>query len=118
MTTETLKSGDLEQFIGTEHYYRHWLGFNYTDGVQYMAEKAQAHWLLDAVFSYQHEKHVKNVPFQVWHLEVTGSSAVLTMREDSDQPELVRQEIGYTDFPLDKIDLWLISGVLILPSEY
>ena len=41
-----------------------------------------------------------------------------TMQEDSDQPVLVRQEIEYSDFPLDKIELWLIDGVLLLKSEY
>ena len=56
-------------------------------------------------------------------------SAVLTMKEDSNTPELVRQEIPYTDFPLDNIKFyvelggygsmedWTTCQVLMLRSE-
>ena len=66
--------------------------------------------------------------FQVWELKVdlNKRSAVLTMKEDSDAPELVRQEFGYTNFPLDEIKFYIELGcidgynpvyVLMLPSE-
>ncbi len=108
----------LAHFYGTENYYRHALsGLRYTDGIQYLAEKAGAHWLLDAIFSYRRKE-----PFQVWKLEVTeGKSrrtALLTMREDTNRPIKVKQKIEFTDFPLDEIEVWLIDGVLILKSEY
>jgi len=45
-------------------------------------------------------------------------SAVVTMREDTGKKALVMQRIGYTDFPLKSIKLYLIDGVLLLPSEY
>jgi len=109
-----LKQSSLSQFIGTEHYYKHWLGKVYTDGVKYMAEEGQAYWLLDAIFSY-----MRTESFQIWELKKTGTtSAVLTMKEDTNEPILVKQDIPLTDFPLDFIALWLIDGVLILPSEY
>ncbi len=104
---------ELNQFTGTENYYKHWLGKVYTDGVKYMAEKAGAYWLLDAIFSYRRKE-----PFQVWILKVKDSQAVLTMQEDTDAPVLVKQEIKYTDFPMDEIKLYLIDGVLLLTSEY
>lgn len=107
---------ELQQFTGTENYYRHVFGGKYTDGVAYLAENAKAYWLLDAIFSY-HRKE----PFQVWKLQLSlvgGQDAVLTMREDSDTPVIVEQLIEYTDFPIEHIELWLIDGVLILPSEY
>ena len=44
-----LTESELNQFIGTEHYYRHLLGFNYTDGVKFMAERGKAYWLIDAI---------------------------------------------------------------------
>ena len=113
----TLTKFDLVQFTGTTQYYKHWLGYNYTDGVQYLAEKGQCYWLLDAIFSYQDDQ--SHVPFQLWKLDVNPDrSAILTMREDSDLPALVTQNIPYTDFSLDSIKLYLIDGVLILPSEY
>jgi len=109
-----LKQSDLSQFYGTEHYYKHWLGCVYTDGVKYMAEKAQAYWLLDVVFSYRRKE-----PFQIWELKKTGTTtAIVTMKEDTNEPILVSQEIPRTDFPLDEIKLYLIDGVLLLTSEY
>ncbi|MDD4183068.1 MAG: hypothetical protein PHT53_04540 [Candidatus Omnitrophica bacterium] len=109
---------ELNQFTGTENYYKHWLGkIVYTDGVKYLADKAEAHWLIDLIASYQ--PTIKNVPFQVWVLKVNADkSAEVTMHADADKPALIRQAIKYTTFPLDEIKLWLIDGVLILPSEY
>ena len=107
---------NLENFTGTEHYYKHWLGKVYTDGVKYIADQCGAHWLLDAVFSYK-----RNEPLQVWNLKVNqlDNSALLAMVEDKGEPALIRQEIPYTDFPLEEIELWLLDGTtLILPSEY
>lgn len=105
---------DLKQFTGTEHYYKHWLGrLVYTDGVAFLAENAKAYWLLDAIASYNRKEE-----FQVWDLVVDGGKAVLTMKEDTGQPLAVRQEIKYTDFPMDHVKLYLKDGVLMLPSEY
>ena len=109
----TLTENELRQFTGTEQYYRHYLGGLYTDGVQYMAGKAGAFWLLDVIFSYQRKE-----PFQVWTLKVKDRVGVVTMREDTGQTVKVRQEIPFTDFPLAEIKLYLIDGVLLLPSEY
>ncbi len=119
MDPEILKQS-LNQFTGTENYYRHWTGLIvFTDGVKYLADKAGAYWLIDLIASWQVRSKVKKCPFQIWELKVNEDrTAVATMREDSDQPEVVRQEIPYTDFPLEKIKLYLVDGVLMLPSEY
>lgn len=121
MLTQT----ELNQFCGTEHYYRYTGGLKLTDGVKYLAEVAGAYWLLDIIASYQTEQKIRNEHFQVWELKLSPDNAttgkheaVATMKTDSDQPELVRQEIEYTDFPLDSVTVWLIDGVMLLPSEY
>lgn len=110
-----ITQSELNNFTGTENYYKHPLSkCVFTDGVRYLAEEAEAYWLIDAIFSYRRKE-----PFQIWRLEVIPKAgAVLTMREDSAAPVLVRQEIEYTDFPMPVVELWLIDGVLILPSEY
>lgn len=110
---KTLTEADLNMFTGTGKYFKHWLGIVYTDGVKYVAESAGAYWLIDLVASYRRKE-----PFQVWELTVKNGKATATMREDSNEPILVCQEIAYTDFPLDYIKLYLIDGVLLLPSEY
>ena len=110
-----ISESDLNQFIGTENYYRHWTRCGvFTDGVQYLAKQAGAYWLIDAVFSYRRRE-----PFQVWTLKKNDdNSAVLTMQEDSGEPAKVRQKIPFTDFPLNRIKLYLIDSVLLLTSEY
>ena len=111
---------DLSQFRGTRQWYKHWAQrLVYTDGVKYLAEQAGAFWLIDAIASYQMYKQVWETGFQLWELKKNeDESAVLTMREDSGKPERVRQNIKYTDFPLDYIKLYVVNGGLMLPSEY
>jgi len=111
-----MKQSELDQFIGTEQYWKHWTGVGvYTDGVKYLAEKAGAFWLLDVIFSYQKRKE----PFQLWILRVNeDKSAVVTMQEDCNTKVLIKQEFNFTTFPFKEIRLFYIDGVLLLPSEY
>ncbi len=128
---EALKSG-LAQFCSTENYYRHWTGrLMHTDGVQFLTERAGAHWLIDLIASYQGEKALnpqRLQEFQVWVL-VTNAGHCLSEKQPEtygvamcfdDLPGkcVIRQEIEYTDFPLPKVKLYVESGVLLLPSEH
>ena len=118
---------ELEQFIafrnGCDQVFRHWLGFNYTDGVKHVADKAGAHWLIDAIGSYQPSSKLRRnqrlQEFQLWELKVDpeAKTGVLTLREDDDVKPTVTQKIEYTDFPLASIKLYLENGLLLLPSE-
>lgn len=113
MNENEIKS-KMSQFCGSENYYKHWLPpYLYTDGIRYLEEICKASWLIDAVFSYARKE-----AFQVWELKVENSSAVLTMKEDTNEPYLVRQEIPYTDFPLNYIKMWCVGNILMLTSEY
>lgn len=114
LSVPQIKSG-LAQCIGTEQYWKNdLLSFRYTDGVKFLHESCEAYWLLIAIASYRRKE-----PFQLWELKVNqNKSATLTMKEDTNEPILVKQEIPFTDFPLDDITLYLIDGILLLPSEY
>ena len=113
--TEELRQ-ELRNFTGTEQYYGY-LGFRFTDGIKYLTEKANCFWLLDIIGSYQHK--LKEIPFQVWTLKVNeDKTAVVEMKEDTNQPLMVKQKIEYTDFPMQEVKLYYIEGVLLLPSEY
>ena len=84
MTTAVTKTDrqrlaeELEQFIafrnGCDQVFRHWLGFKFTDGVKYVADKAGAHWLIDAIGSYQPSSKLRSnqrlQEFQLWELKV------------------------------------------------
>lgn len=114
-----MEKTDLDGFIGTTAYHRLGLGkVVATDGVAYLCKEAKSYWLFTDIESYQFSKKYSSIPFQLWELKKDRNKAVLTMREDTGQPCLIRQEYEYTDFPLDEISFYLMGGVLMLPSEY
>lgn len=108
---------DLRHFTGSTRYFRHPLGIVYTEGIQYLAEHAGAYWLIDVVASYQPRLRSEN--FQLWEIATqTDRTGVVTMRADTDEPELVRQDLEYTDFPLREFSFYLVDGTMLLKSEY
>lgn len=124
---------DLQNFTGSETFFRHSLARNaiYTEGVQYLAEKAGAYWLIDAIVSHLFTPAMQRAvaaderlsELQFWQLDVAlDKSAVLTCRADSDVEPAIRQEIPFTDFPLESIRIWCgFDGsrwTLYLPSEH
>ena len=88
-----------------------------TDGVRALAEAAGCYWLLDVIGSYQYNSKLDKA-FQVWTLEVNTEKSSGIVRGLNDTTLIITQEIPYTDFPLNKIKLFLIDGVILLPSEY
>ncbi len=120
MNAQEIQS-NLAQFIGTECYYKHWLGLKYTDGVKYLCDSCQSYWLIDAIASYQTRKFLTDpmlAEFQCWTLKVNpDKSATLTCERNTDDIA-VKQKIPFTDFPLNSIKLYLTDRVLLLPSEY
>ncbi len=120
MDEPKLTEDDLRQFTGGGDQYRHWLGGCYTEGVRHVADRGGAHWLIDAVFSHQGNPLARQEPFQVWVLtRTTGTEFVLEMNDGHNEKNvLIRQAIPFSDFSLDRIELYLTDGVLLLPSEY
>lgn len=134
---------ELAYFSGTEQWYRHGGFWRHeillTDGVMHLAEhggrnNGTAFWLVDAIASYQGEKVLARHPFQVWKLIVTeeeGQSrcARLICTNGNSEKPIVEQEIEYTDFLLDEVQLYAsvepvdATGkkkrvIILLPSEY
>ncbi|MBI1302074.1 MAG: hypothetical protein GC137_10555 [Alphaproteobacteria bacterium] len=117
-----LTLADLDHFHGSEQFYRLPLfrKFIYTEGVQYVAEKGAAYWLLEKIFACQScVATLSNQPFTVWTLEKKpeGHGATLTC-SDGNNAELYSENIVFTDFPLQSLTLWLTDNTLLLPSEY
>lgn len=118
-TTPENLSADLDGFIGTEHYYRYLIGTKLTDGTKFLADKAKAYWLMDAIASYQMYPNVRNMGIQFWTLTVKPNrSAKLELWDDIPGTRIKIQTIPYTDFPLPKITLYCQDGVIFLPSEH
>jgi hypothetical protein len=107
----------LEQFTGTEQWYRHLSGYLYTDGVLYLAQEGGAFWLIDRIlFMTMKKKELQE--FGVWKLTINENKSAILVCEDGNYHELYREKIDWTDFPLNTIELWFENGVLILPSEH
>jgi len=113
-------SNQLNQFTGTEKYYRISRKHLLTDGTKYLAEEAECFWMMDAIAS-----HLCEIGTEDWfvsvRVQVTEGRAVM-IYEDGNDREHARQEIPYTDFPLNSITLYACwdqeNWVIMLPSEY
>ncbi len=104
---------------GSENLYRHPLTkMVFTDGVKDMADTCGAYWLIDLVFSYQIQKQVRLETFQVWALKRVKNAVFTIQATDGNDNHVVSQQIPYSDFKYDTATLWLVDGVLLLPSEY
>lgn len=109
---------DLDQFIGTTQYYRHWSGLPLTEGVHFLAEHGAA-WLVDAIASH----HLANInlageDFVCWTLTKGEGSSATLKATDGNYRSLATQEIEYTDIPVKRVSVWFEGGVLLLPSEH
>jgi hypothetical protein len=115
-----LTAADLNQFTGTENWYRHGINRNvlFTDGAKYLADRAGAYWLLDEIAIIQpHDKRIAAEEFQAWKLVVRPDHTALLTCDDGNGRVVFRKEIAFTDFPLDDITLWFENNVIYLPSE-
>lgn len=113
---------DLQQFTGTDHYYKYMFNVVLTDGTKYLADRAGAYWLMDVVASFQTAKKVACEHFQTWNLNVQDDKKATVVADDGNGNVIARQKIPYTDFPLRSQRLYLVNDgryrVLMLPSEY
>ena len=110
----------LAQFTGTGVYYRISRKHLLTDGTRYLAEQGTCFWMMDAIASHLCEIGTADW-FVLVRVQVTEGRAVM-IYEDGNDREHARQEITYTDFPLDSITLYACwdqeHWVIMLPSEY
>ena len=113
---------DLKQFYGSETVTRWSSLFNdvLTEGCEYVAEKAQAYWLFDAISSHLLELDADMV---VSKLTVKKDGATLELTDGNNEP-LRTQHIEFTDFPEEGlIVIWSLKNeqeayTHMLPSEY
>jgi hypothetical protein len=116
-----LNHADLNQFTGTESWYRHGLvrSILFTDGVKYVADTGRAYWLLDEIaLAQKFEKKLAKEEFQLWKLIVAKDSTALLVCEDGNGRKLLSKKIPFTDFPLDEISFFYTNNTILLPSEY
>ena len=109
----------ISHAIATESYHKYSPLPGYpviTDGVLALAEAVGCYWLLDVIGSHQSNKQLDK-EFQVWKLEVDVENGKGVVRGYNDTELIVTQEIPFTDFPLAELKLFLMDGILLIPSE-
>jgi hypothetical protein len=118
---------ELRQFSGSEQFFKH--GINrkliYTEGVQYLAEKAGCYWLIDEIAVILLPVLLKKRYDEFYSIQflVTNCSAVITVG-DGNGKTYMKHKIEWTDFPISGIpvNLYLCASdgcyCLMLPNEY
>ena len=110
----------LKQFSGTTKYHKHLypgaITLMLTDGCQFVKVEAEATWLFNAIASLQSDQRIQPHLFQMWQLKRWQGRWVLECRIESGEHVLTK--ISNSDFPLDNIELWVLDGIALLPSEY
>ena len=128
---------DLSQFHGTQQWFRHPLNRRllHTEGVQYFADQAHAHWFIDAIALGVHGKAgpvPKAIPrkdsFGVVILKSKGGKGSIEVRSDYAEHDKTCGErlwyarLDYTDCPEGIWKFYLVDDgehtVLMVPSEY
>ena len=109
---------NLEGFTGTEKYWNlPELNFNYTDGVKFVKDACECVWLLVDIYIFSKNTVCKEQEFQSWVLErVEGNSFVLKCH-DGNNNYFFEHTYIFSDFPLDRINIFYRNGVMFLPSE-
>lgn len=116
-----LTADDLARFARSEVFYGHPLnaGCVYSEGVQYLAEKASAYWRIDAILCRQPSDAVLlETGFQVWTLTVNANRSAALVCTHGDENHVFSQQIAWTDFPLNSVTLWFANRTLYLPGEH
>lgn len=110
---------ELENFTGSEVFFSHTLftKFKYTEGIQYLAQRAGAYWLIDLICGTLSKDIFTDEGFIVANLKVIDSKAVLTFG-DGDGRLLYVETIDCTDFPLSHVKIYIVNNTILLPKEY
>jgi len=120
-SVEELEKG-LAGFYGTEAYHRMYPNLVLTDGAKYLAEEAGCFWLYDIVWSVLNKPNIRNQDFLAVKVHKPEKSQAVVRIEDGNETLLYKQNIPYTDFPLDDYTFYVqYSGkfwVVLLTSEY
>lgn len=118
--SKPFKLSELDQFIGTQRYYRMSSRVVLTDGTHYLAERVGCYWLMDVIASYLIEARIQDW-FVLATLDVQQSEGLVQL-EDGNGHRHVSQAIPHTDFPFAQVRIYAVwdgeDWVLMLPSEY
>jgi len=93
----------------------------YTEFVKSLIDVEPSDWLLDTIGNYQSNPEIQKFPHQSWSLTVDENKrATLVMKEDEelDSPIIVKEEIEFTNFPVDDVTFVFTDNILMGNLEY
>lgn len=113
----------LAQCTGSESYHFNaitkMMGIVYTDGIHLMAHECEAHWLIDAIASHQRtamkDEMLSSIQFWTLTIHEDHSATLICERDAGDIA--IKQEIAFTDFPLESIRIWLERGMASIDGQ-
>jgi len=110
-----LELKELNQFCGTQQYYKGFLNTNLTDGIAYIMNNGYTWFVNDAITVIKTE--LKNQAFLVVKLELLPDSKAKMIIDDGNGKILYTQNYDYTDAKRE-LKLFFTDNVLMLSSEY
>ena len=115
----------LSHFHGSTEIYRVsplFPDFCISEGVRYLRDEAECHWLIDDIAAMQiHPKirqHPKLKEEQFWSLVVNEDRSATLKCEWDTGKTVYSQHIGWTDFPLNSIKIWVAPGQFSTGKPY
>lgn len=121
MITAAEFNDNVKQFYGTTMWYEVYPQLLLTDGTKWVADEAEAYWLV-ADIPWSIAKMIRKKDWGTVILTVNEDKSATVTVDDGNGHEYYRQKIEYTDFPVNSFKFWAIYDgtniVCLLPSEY
>jgi hypothetical protein len=91
-----------------------------SSGCKFLLENCDSSFLFDTIIKAQELKILKGVNYQVWTLELlrNNMSWLITCSSNCDKKPILIKSIPHYRFPLQKITIWVIQNVALLPQEH
>ena len=114
---------ELENFNGSENFYKDFLGCLITDGFKTFCDRCKCYWLFSDMVVVIMEKFKNKEDFIVVKIKVDSEKKAVVTLEDGNNNKLYEQKYEYTDFPLKEYDVWAVFNEIgtytfMLKGEY
>jgi hypothetical protein len=95
-----------------------WVDVKISRGVKFMAESCSSYFLIYSILNHLDDLLEIDSDHQIWTLKKINDKCWQLICSDKTGRRLCGEEFSTCDFPLDEIKILLISGRLLLPSEF
>jgi prenyltransferase beta subunit len=114
---------ELENYTGSENFYKDFLGFVLTDGVKKLCDLCNCYWIISDTAVILMDKYKNKEDFIVIDIKVNKDKSCKISLSDGNKNVLYTQEYKYTDFSLSKYTIWAVFNEVdtytyMLPREY